>query len=263
MTTPTEPQSRAVLERLLDNVERQLLDSLDEARVKFRQSTDKGTSVEREFRAVLRDYLPRHLGIGHGEVIDTDLRRSAQTDVVVASQDHPFTFKAEAPGLFFIEGVLAAGEIKSVLTTAYLESAIQNSRRFKALTPKHTPASTVRSNPSDLARFCDRRPWFVAAFESQLSIEAIAVKLESESGTGAGTRTDLVDAVFVLGRGYLINFGDGAGALKATSAGANVQGWGWWEGGPVLATALGWLSAVMPTIQRYDPILPLYLLPSK
>jgi len=262
MTIPP-PAARAELDRLFASLERQLVESLETARAKFGHPGDKGDTVEQAFRSVLRDYLPRSIGVGHGEVIDTTLRRSAQTDVVIAAEYHPFTYTAEAPGLFFIEGALGAGEVKSMLTSAELDRAIANSRRFKELVPIHSRGTIVQSNPSDLARFYDRRPWFLFAIESQLSIETICEKLEAGSGTDAGTRTDLVDAVFVLATGYVINFGDGAGAFKASSGGANVQGWGCWSGGNVLATFLAWLSAVMPFALRLEPILTHYMLPTK
>jgi len=99
-------------------------------RARFEQSGNKGSSVEEVMRSFLRDYLPRRLEVGHGEVIDTFGQRSRQTDVVLATEDHPYTFKPESPGLFFVEGVAAAAEVKSVLTSGELDGALQNALAF-------------------------------------------------------------------------------------------------------------------------------------
>src|SRR4051812_27988330 len=120
-----------MLEDLVAATKLQMTAKLAEGRPKFQHSTLKGGAVENADRDFLRSFVPRRLAIGTGEVIDHNGNRSAQTDVVVANEDHPFTFTGDDPGLFFIEGVSAAGEVKSVLTTQHMASTIEASRRFK------------------------------------------------------------------------------------------------------------------------------------
>lgn len=86
-------------------LESQMRARLDEIRATYEHAGDKGASVEDSFRTFLREYLPRRLDIGHGEIIDTENRRSKQTDIVIVTEDHPLTFTPSAPGLFFIDGV--------------------------------------------------------------------------------------------------------------------------------------------------------------
>jgi len=113
-----------MLRNILHSVEQQMSAQLSEIRAKFTQSGDKGTSIEDVFRTFLRQYLPRRLAIGHGEIIDRNSSRSGQTDVVVVNDDHPFTFTPDKPGIFFIEGVSAVGEVKTVLNSTHLNSII-------------------------------------------------------------------------------------------------------------------------------------------
>src|SRR5438034_11850042 len=98
-------------------IENQLKAKLAEARASFAHGGDRGHDLERAVRCVVRDFLPRRLDVGQGEVIDSLGSRSGQTDLVIANEDHPFTFASDSPGIFFVEGVAAAGEIKTVLTT--------------------------------------------------------------------------------------------------------------------------------------------------
>src|SRR5262245_22192237 len=125
---PPLPVPHSEMSALFERVQEQMAAKLGAAREKVNDSGDHGTTAEDAFREVLREYLPRDLAIGHGEVIDTHGARSAQTDFVIASADHPLTFSSDLPGLFFIEGVLAAGQVKSVLTGEGLEEALAHSR---------------------------------------------------------------------------------------------------------------------------------------
>src|SRR5436190_22696338 len=110
-------------------VERQMKEKLAEIRATHQHKGVKGTGVEKSFRTFLTQYLPQHFSVGEGEIVDTTGAISAQTDVVITAEHHPFTFSTDGPGLFFIEGVCAAGEVKSVLTSGELETSLMNSRQ--------------------------------------------------------------------------------------------------------------------------------------
>jgi hypothetical protein len=81
-------------------VESQMKAKLDEIRATFAQSGDKGSSVEDSFREFLRQYLPRRLEIGQGEIIDSRGERSKQTDIVIVNEDHPLHLYCETSRAF-------------------------------------------------------------------------------------------------------------------------------------------------------------------
>ena len=100
------------------------------------------------------------------------------------------------------------------------------------------------------------------AFESQLTLSAIAERTTQFTGDRRIEPTALLDAVFVLDRGWLINFGDGKGSLQLrTGNGQPVVGWAAKRSDSVLFYLLGWLSVVMPTMIRVKPILRAYIVP--
>jgi len=248
-----------MLKKKIAAVEAQMKKKLEEVRATFEHPGDKGTSVEDSFRAFLREYLPRRLEVGHGEIIDTTERRSAETDVVVVSEDHPFTFTRDLPGLFFIEGVCAAGEVKAILTSQELEKALKRSSKFKQLRMKPAEGNMTLTNPSDLDRFYRCPPWFLVAFESQLNLAGVENKIRQFQGGSTVEVNRLADAVFILDRGWLINFGDGQGSFKfRTPEGNSVQGWVRKDSDSVLFDLLNWLSVVMPRMIRFGLIFPLY-----
>lgn len=256
-----------MLKEKIAAVESQMRGKLDELRTTFTQSGDKGTSLEDTFRRFLREYLPRRLEVGVGEIIDSKGHRSNQTDIVIVNEDHPLTFTRDLPGLFFIEGVCAAGEVRSVLTSEGLGEVIKNSFNFKHLETVLSTGSQVCANPSDLKRYYKCPPYFLIAFNSQLELSSILERIESflkDQKLTVSEINTILDAVFVIDKGWIINFGDGQGCFQfMTSEGVPVKGWAYKPSKTVLFDLLSWLSAVMPRIDRFEPILTLYMLPHK
>lgn len=247
-------------------VEAQMKARLDELRLTFGHAGDKGVTIEAVFRKFLREYLPRRLGIGLGEVVDSKEHWSNQTDIVIANEDHPLTFTQNLPGLFFVEGVCGAGEIKTILTSEELEKAIDNSFCFKQLEMELGHNTIICSSPSDTKRFYKCPPYFLVALGSQLKLTTILEKIGGFmklKGLGVNDINTILDAIFVIDRGWAINFGDGKGCFQLVTreGGVPTEGWAWKNSSTVLFTLLGWLSSVMPRMIRVEPILPLYVLP--
>jgi hypothetical protein len=68
-----------------------------------------------------------------------------------------------------------------------------------------------------------------------------------------------VDAVFVLGKGAAINFGNGQGVRRLRlDGGEDATGWAWVEGNPSLLEFLGWLHA-LPRVDHQGSMLLSYL----
>jgi len=218
--------------------------------------------AEDAFRTFLREYLPRRLAIGQGEIIDSKGQHSTQTDVVIVNEDHPFTFKDDLPAMFFIEGVVGAAEIKSILTSEQLKQSIQNSRVFKKLYQIPGVGTMINATRSDIERYYKSPPWFLFAYESQLDLATIHEYLVKASIGDSLESPSLLDAIFVLGKGWIINFGDGKGIFQFRATdGESKPGWVWQYDSSSLFWLMAWFSTVMPRMVRYKPILPEYLLP--
>jgi len=106
---------------------------LARSREKYSHSGGKGANAESVFRHFVAEYLPRRMVLGHGEVVDTHGHRSRETDVVVVNEEHPPLFSPELHGLFYVEGVSAAAEVKSVLDSKGLTDALEKGKVFKQL----------------------------------------------------------------------------------------------------------------------------------
>jgi hypothetical protein len=240
--------------------ESQMKTRLAQARATFAHSGIKGDHAEEAVREFLRQYMPRSYSIGTGEVIDSHGHRSAQTDVVITSEVHPFTFNEQEPGLFFVEGVCAGAEVKSALTRSQLRTSIQSAKTWKSLVAEPGKGTTAHASDEDLDRFFRTPPYFLLAFESQLSLDAIADELQAAGSYASEPAVRQIDALFVLDRGALIDVGRGESAMKLLAAdGSALKGWCRPASDTVLFDALRWLTIVMPRTYRYEPVLPLYM----
>ena len=228
---------------------------LDLARVTFKHSGNRGDALESVFRAFLDRHTARELEVGHGEVIDShgqhagSTEHDGQIDCILIDPRHPRFSDVKLPSTYVIEGVLLAGEIKTTLTTQGLKASLEKAREFKKLKARSTAGDMIMSNDQDTRRFYDRRPFFLFCFESQLTISNIFDTVVEDSKTLNTSLDQIIDAIFCLDRGVLVNFGDGSGQLKMRKDGKPIQGWGE-AGNKTLFELIRWSSAVYPKFSR-------------
>jgi hypothetical protein len=254
-----EPQIDAVRD-MIRAVEQQTREELARARAQFKHKGNRGTGGEEAVRTLLRSHLPRRLDIGRGEVIDTYGGRSAETDVIICNEDQPFTYARESPGLYLIEGVAAVGEVKAVLTTAFLRQAVEKSVRFKELRPTGTNIMGM-VGPRDPNAFGENPPAFLFAYSSRMPLETIISTLKEQQSVHEPSQR-MLEGVFCLDRGAAIDIGDGSGPLKVKGPDGKMQrGWVEIARSDVTFQFLAWLSMSMRRMFRSDSILTKYLLP--
>ena len=242
-------------------IESMLRAQLDDVRARLQHSGNKGATAEVAFRDALARFLPRRLQLGTGEIIDTQGRRSAQCDLVIATDHHPNWFHRDNPALFLIEAVAGAAEVKSLLTSGHLNSAIANTRLFRELRPDWGSHTEIVSSESDARRFYRSPPFFLFAYESQLALETVADRLEAATDESRGRSGESIDGVFVLNQGFVLNFGDGKGAFVAQApAGGRLSGYYWDDTRTPLLTLMMWLPVSLTVPVSQIPVLSQYLL---
>lgn len=256
------PPTLAAFEIHIRAVEQRLRAGLQETRAQLHHGGNKGSLAESAFRDALGRFLPRMLSVGHGEIIDTRGNRSKQSDLVIATDRHPNWFNGDDAALFLIEAVAGAAEIKAQLTSEQLTIAIENCKRFRALKPQWGPEGNteVIGTDEDLQRFYRSPPYFLFAYESQLSIETIGERVAAVNDVQRGRAGEGIDGVFVLDRGYVVNFGYGSGAFVAQGDdGGRLVGYYHDDKEPLLML-LRWLPLSLTIPVAQVPVLSLYLL---
>lgn len=243
-----------MIPEVLKQIESQMQQSLDETRLKFKNSTNKGSDLENVLRDFLRSYLPRNKSVGHGEIIDSFGHRSPQSDVVIVFDDHPYTFTENTPGIFLIEGVGAIGEVKTVLTSDELRKTIYSSQKTKKLKRKLSKGSKLTIPVGFDQRFLNVPPIFLFAFESQISMKKICEILNEQTYNRENLLhgTNFIDGVFILNQGAILNFQPNGGFITRSKQGERLTGWIPFEGDS-LRPLLEWLYATMYQMEHTQP----------
>lgn len=218
-------------------------EELARARVRFEQMTDRGSSLEASFREFLRTFLPRRLEVGQGEVIDTYGQRSAQTDVVIVTEDHPPIFSMDQPGIFLVEGVAGAAEVKASLDRSGLETSLEAASRFSMLRPNLPRSSAVMWTSEVSEPFEVPPPWVLFAYESRITLDQVAARITAAELPSVRSP---IDGVFVLDQGFVLNFSRPGGIRFGIPGESSVEGWHPVRSSAVLLHLLGWLSVMMP-----------------
>lgn len=220
-------------------------------RAKYDHRGNKGSCNENIIREFLREVMPDSLKIGHGEVIDSYGLHSKQTDIVVVDGTlQPFIKDKDymaIPNLFIIDAVTCAGEVKAILDDKSLRDSLDNGRTFKLLSSKYSNGSIRCTNHHDAVRFYDKKPFFIFAFESNISTDRVH-KVVKEYYQNSDIPSQ-IDGIFILDKGAIINFGDGQGALTFINKETNKSVPGFvfcCDQNKVIERFISWIFAVMP-----------------
>lgn len=125
-----------MLKAHLDAVEQRLLAS-SRVPANAGHTLHRGTPREVFIREFLTGHLSARLSVGTGEVIDAHSAARQprnQYDIVIYKADYPRIDLGGGISAFLAESVVATIEVKSLLTEADLDTAVQNASNAKRLT---------------------------------------------------------------------------------------------------------------------------------
>lgn len=141
------------------------------------------------------------------EIIDCYGNHTDEIDVCINNQYQPFSAKYGQP--LIAEGVDFVIQVKKTITSQEIPRIIKNCERLKILKRKSNINDKLFGKIEDAEYFVERIPYIVVAVDSQLTLETISSNLtESFKWTNFHLQPD---AIFVLNRGFIINFREGKG----------------------------------------------------
>jgi len=176
-------------------------------------SLHKGTPRESFIKQYLESHLPSNVAIGSGEIIDANSRpgqKRNQYDIVIYRRSYPkLDFGGGVSG-FLIESVIATIEVKSTLTQAEFANAATAARNCKALVPNTVSSFRAGYVPPAVLNYVVAYdgPAFMRTVHGWISTEYGKLGLGSpalptEPNARVNSRAEALDAVFVLGKGFV------------------------------------------------------------
>lgn len=116
---------------------------------------EQGRENELSLVRVLENLIPRRLGVGSGMIIDSEDRRSKQTDIVLFDlSDQPTLLAQSTQAIFPVEVVHASVEVKTNLTAEEIKDCGRKKEALDGLTPAdnfQTPLFVVLAYEADSA----------------------------------------------------------------------------------------------------------------
>lgn len=195
----TEPKQSANIDQYFDLIQQELDLRLLRSRQQNSDTEAKGVAAERFLGEVFERYLAPSRPTYRRQIIDSKGGKSDEVDLIFCNWAQP-SVETE---LLLAEGVDYAIGVKSILKKQEIESLVVNSASVKGLSRALGAGETAYANDLTGPLFVDRVPYIGFALESQLSFET-AHKYLVESCAGVDPMLQ-PDAVFVLGRGAMIN----------------------------------------------------------
>lgn len=219
-----------MLKSHMDAVENQLLVT-SRIPANSGHSLHKGTPREAFIKQYLESHLPSNVAIGSGEIIDATSspgQQRNQYDIVIYRRSYPkLDFGGGISG-FLVESVIATIEVKSVLTQAEFGNAATAARNCKALVPNTVSSFRTGHVPPGVLNY-------VVAYDGPASMRTVhgwisteygklglgGAPLPADSNTRVNTKAEALDAVFVLGKGFLYFDNVTAGFIDDATRAAN------------------------------------------
>ncbi|HYT94733.1 MAG TPA: DUF6602 domain-containing protein [Gemmataceae bacterium] len=230
---------------------RKLLAEFEELRGKHKDPDVKGGGNEGIVKEFMQRHLPFKVVVQNTSIIDTNDQQSDELDVVVCNEDQPFLSRTSIPDLLIAEGVDFVLQVKANLTTTEIRRTVRNCRSVKRLQRVTSDNDYILVDaPADIPFFVDRIPYICFAFESRLRLSTVANRLRDECQNTP--IEEQPDAVFVLGKGMVVNARNGEGTLAHGQVGFQtaslVDELGDW-------TLLGLMRSIylmMPRVRRWQ-----------
>ena len=218
------------VDKYIARVGARLVQEFDDAKAAT-SPTAVGDAMESPVKRQLEQLLPRGIAVGSGFVIDSYGATRAQTDLVLYERDIcPIFTINDTPGTTYYpcEGVIAVGQVKSILTKKLLEdefkriASVKRLRRYPvhdfmpnpttgAPMPLHrsygsmqTP-SIIKIDEDNQTRVSRQICGFIVAGESQVQSDSLREKFAAFTST---TGDDLSPNIAVLLSGGILTWGN-------------------------------------------------------
>jgi hypothetical protein len=196
----------------MDNVEEHLL-TISKIPASSGHSLHKGTPREAFIKKFLQQHLSERVAIGTGEIIDANSKPGEsrnQIDIVVYRRDYPRLDFEGGINAFLAESVVATIEVKSTLDEEGLRKCILAARNTKKLSRNIVTSFSAGYQPPSILSYLvayDGPAQMKTIYDWNKRISAAEgvsyPTLPPDDTTRCGIASPALDAVFVLGRGFM------------------------------------------------------------
>lgn len=247
------------LDERFAEIDRQLAEVLRASRAHVSHHGGRGDEVAAALGEMVSTHLVECASFHERcQVQDVAGSASGQLDLVFLNRFHPAFLAEGRPPAFYIEGIIAAAEVKTSLNKTEVIGCLEKARAFKRLVARVDGRDLQAHNvdAGDWQRFLLRRPFFAFAYEDTRDLGTVQDNIDEWVSDNSVPYTEQIDAVFVLNKGVLVNLGAGIGVIELKDAAGDIlNGFVRKAVQPVSLQLMLWLSLVCPSFWSLHPIL--------
>lgn len=198
-----------VLDDYFTRYQERVRSDFERLQASIRDRDVKGGANEQIVARFVEAHIPTSYIATNAQMIDAFGGASDELDVCACNVEQPLMGKDEH--LLIVEGVDFAIQVKAKLTSTEIERMVVNCARAKRLRRTGAKGQVAFGRLQDVPHYFDRVPYVGFAFSSELTLKTAVDRL----GVLAKAQPPELqpDALFVLGRGFVLNFRDGKGAV--------------------------------------------------
>lgn len=185
----------------------------------FRDSDVKGGKNEKAIAEFIKkNHKSNFISIG-AEIIDSFGNRTDEIDICINNNYQAFSAENQP---LIAEGVDFVIQVKKTITSQEIGRLIKNCNRLKTLNRKSNNGDKSFGLLGDVPYFIDKIPYIVIAGDSQLQLSTIVNKLNNYYKENNFHLQP--DAIFIINKGFIINFREGSGQTWKTHDGKKYIG---------------------------------------
>jgi hypothetical protein len=208
------------IEDYFASYEKDLLESFKRIRTVNSDSSVKGGANEKVISLFLKNHFPSNFNVTNVQVIDAKGNASDEIDVCVCNKYQPF--QNNIGGLVIAEGVDFVVQVKAILTDSEIDRIIKNAKSLKNVIRTNSDGDQIYKGQDSVPHYIDRIPYFVIAFDSQLSFETVHDRIINK--LSATDMTEQPDGIFILNKASYYNNRNFQKAGLITD-GSPIKGW--------------------------------------
>jgi len=171
----------------------------------FKDAATKGSERELPVQDFLRAHLPGAFSVQRGEVVDRFDNHSQQLDIMLFNSARNYAFLTGASALLPAEALLASVEVKSRLSKAELERAVQSAVVLRKLKPFGERSAKPKRDGAHRDYKC-RYFHCLFAYGTDLAHSdwpASEARRLKDVTAALGAEPGVIDRVYVAGKGFL------------------------------------------------------------
>lgn len=243
------------IQKYFESYQDVLLNSFNRIRSTHSDSSVKGGRNEQIICEFLEEHVENKFVARNVQIIDSLGNASDEIDVCVCNEYQPFnTSNSE---ILIGEGVDFTVQVKAILSNEELDRIIKNCASIKKIQRLFDKGDEFQGEIGDLNYFINRIPYVVFAFDSKTSIETmyknLTIKLKD-------IPLELQpDAIFVLGKGCIINFREGNGSTYTVNEKKLSGLSGFLLEEKTLLEFIRYITYIVPRIKRHSKTINIYL----